>query len=323
MSFSSVSVLLVGCGSIGRRHARILRSLGVVDLRIVDSSENQRLALQAETAVTASFATLLEGLRTRPTCVFICTPPSLHIAQSVAALEAGCHVFSEKPLAESLAQIATLEETIARTKRIFAVGFCMRHHAALVKAKRLVEAGRVGRLISIRCRMGEHLPTVRPDYKSLFTLKEAGAFDLAHEIDLACWYSGGALTGVKGFCGPFSDLGFTAPDLVEMVLRFEPGCLASVHLDMFGSPRLRQTELIGTEGTIRVEYAAWESATVELYELATAAWQRFEFSTQRDDMFVAEDLEFLTAATVGGPISCEVGEAKKSLAIIEALASGA
>jgi predicted dehydrogenase len=295
--------------------------LEVTDLRIVDSSEKQRQILQAETPVAASFATLEEGLRSGPTCVFICTPPSLHVVQSVAALEAGCHVFCEKPLAESLAQIGSLEQAIARTKRIFAVGFCMRHHAALVKAKRLVEEGRVGRLISIRCRMGEHLPTVRPDYKTMFTLKEAGAFDLAHEIDLACWYSGGTVAGVKGFCGPFSDLGFTAPDLVEMVLRFEPHCLASVHLDMFGSPRLRQTELIGTRGTIRVEYAAWESATVELYELTTAAWERFEFATQRDDMFAAEDREFLTAATVGGTISCDVNEAKKSLAIVEILSA--
>lgn len=312
-----LSVLIVGTGSIGRRHARVLRSLGVSDLRIAEPLAPQRAQAKAEGGFAAEYTDFAAGLADRPDAAFICTPPRLHVAQASLALQRGVHVFCEKPLAETLAQVRGLRQAIRRSGRVFAVGYCMRHHEALSRAKRHLDAGRIGRLVSVRCRMGEHLPDVRPDYRSLFTLREMGAFDLAHEIDLACWFAGQPVRRVKGMFGAYSDLGFTAPDLVELVIGFADRCLASVHLDFFGSPRMRATELIGTQGTIVVEYASWDEARLSLFDRAGRKWQTQRLKTERDHMFRAEDRMFLEAIANGTAVGCDFEAALQSLRVIE------
>ena len=313
----NVSVLIAGCGSIGRRHARVLRSLGVRDIRICDPASEQRAALAAEGAVAAGFASYEEGLASRPQTVFICTPPKMHIPMSIRALDSGAHVFSEKPLSDSLEGVGDLEAAIRRTGRKFMVGFCFRYHEGLTRAKALLDAGRIGRLVSVRCRMGEHLPTVRPDYKSLFTSQYSGAFDLTHEIDLACWYAAPRpISDVKCLCGSFSDIGIRAPDVVEILVRFGADCLASVHLDFFSRPRSRVTELLGTEGCIAVEFPTWEQCEVRLYTAAEGTWSVERLTTERDFMFRAEDTEFLEAVAFDRPIRLDLAEACKSMRIV-------
>lgn len=312
------SVLIVGCGSIGRRHARVLRSLGVSDLRIVDPVAAQRTTLQAEGATTASYDELTAALADAPDAAIICTPPGLHVAQSALALEAGVHVLCEKPLAASVREAVALRHIIRKSRRIFAAGFCMRHHEALRRAKHYIERGKIGRLVSIRCRMGEHLPTVRPDYRGMFTLEHMGAFDLVHEIDLACWFAARPFTRVTGLCGAFSDLGFTAPDVAEVVIQFGQDCLASVHLDFFGSVRVRATELMGTLGTIVVEYASWDRAELAIHVLSDGGWRRERFKTERDRMFRVQDRRFLEAIGNGStPPDSDFESALQSLRVIE------
>ena len=315
-SWQTAGVLLAGAGSIGKRHARILRGLGILDLRVCDPLAAQRQALKAETSVTREFATYEEGLASNPDVVFICTPPAMHVPMSIAALEAGAHVFCEKPLADGFAGVDRLEQAIAATRRKFMVGFCFRYHDGLRKAKSYLDAGRIGRLVSIRCRMGEHLPTVRPDYRNLFTLKSGGAFDLTHEIDLACWFAGQPITAVKSLHGAFSDLGFEAPDVAEVLVQFGPSCVASIHLDFFSQPRYRLTELLGTNGTITVEFSTWDACKVSLYSAAAGQWAEESLHTDRDDMFRTEDREFLDAVAANQPIAIGVAEAAKSLRIV-------
>ena len=60
--WSEVSVLIVGCGSIGKRHARVLHGLGVSDLRVCDPESVQRAALLAETPVVKMYDSLAAGL---------------------------------------------------------------------------------------------------------------------------------------------------------------------------------------------------------------------------------------------------------------------
>src|SRR5205085_7137903 len=134
------------------------------------------------------------------------------------------------------------------------VGLCFRYHKGLREVKQLLCDGAIGRLVSIRALMGEHLPDVRPDYRTLFSAQYSGAFDLMHDIDLALWFANQPVREVKAIYGSYSDMGIQAPDLVEILIDFEDRCLASVHLDFFQRPRRRQIELIGVAGVIAVEF---------------------------------------------------------------------
>ena len=69
------SILILGCGSIGKRHARILHRLGITDLRACDPVESQLGALAAETPVTKTYAAYDDALNDQPDAVLIGTQP--------------------------------------------------------------------------------------------------------------------------------------------------------------------------------------------------------------------------------------------------------
>lgn len=311
----NLSVLIAGCGSIGRRHARVLRELGVEDLRVCDPLAAQSEALIRETPAR-TYPSFEAGLAARPDTVFLGTPPRMHIPMAIQAAEAGAHVFCEKPLSDTTRDIDRLLAVSRRTGRQVMTGLCFRYHRGLVKAKAILESGRFGRLVSIRCLMGEHLPTVRPDYKTLFTSKYSGAFDLTHEVDLAVWFAGRPVQSVRCVAGGCSDVEMEAPDNVEMAIGFEGRCLAGIHLDFFQRPRRRQTELLCTKGVILVEFARWDHCTLSTAG-SDGVWARQEMATDRDDMFRAEDRSFLEAVATGRPVECGIDEARKSVEIVE------
>ena len=311
-----VSALIVGCGSIGRRHARVLRSLGVRDIRACDPAAPQRAAFSAESPTVTMYESFEDGLAAKPDTVFVCTPPWLHIPQAVQAIDAGCHVFCEKPLSDKTDGVDDLAALAAARNKKVMVGLCFRYHAGQVKARSYLDAGRVGRLVSIRAMVGEHLPDVRPDYRTLFSAQVGGAFDLMHEVDLAIWHAGGNVRRVLALSGNYSDIGIKAPDLAEILLDFDNHCLASIHLDFFQRPRRRQTELVCTAGVILVEFARWDACTMSVYEAASKTWTHEEFPTDRDDMFRAEDQEFLQAVAEDKPIRYTIAEARKSVEVV-------
>jgi predicted dehydrogenase len=314
-------ILIAGCGSIGRRHARILSRLGVARIQVCDPIAEQVHAVQAEAPSVVVADSYEAGLADGPDAVFVLTPPKLHVPMISQAMDAGCHVFCEKPLSDTMEGVDDLAARVSASDRKIMVGLCFRYHEGLLKAKRMLDSGDFGRLVSIRAMMGEHLPDVRPDYRNLFTARYSGAFDLMHDIDLALWFAGQPVTEVKSIFGSFSDIGIEAPDTVEVLIAFAGRCVASVHLDFFQRPRRRQMELIGAEGVIIVEFASWDECTVSTYRSSKEGWERATMQTTRDDMFEAEDREFLKAITSDDPIVCDIREASRSVAVVAAAQS--
>ena len=122
----------------------MLRSLGVDDIRVFDPDAGQVDRLLAEVPGVAVSGSFEAALAEKPDTVFILTPPAMHIPMSIDALRAGCHVFSEKPLADSLERFDDLANIVKETGRKMMVGLCFRFHDGLVRAKRLLESGRIG-----------------------------------------------------------------------------------------------------------------------------------------------------------------------------------
>lgn len=315
-AWNELSVLVVGCGSIGKRHARVLQSLGVADIRACDPIAEQRQLFSAESPSVRMYDSYDAGLRDRPDTVLICTPPAMHIPMARQAIQAGCHALLEKPLSDTLDGIDELEALAVGANKKVMVALCFRYHEGLTRAKQCVDAGHIGRVVSIRALMGEHLPDIRSDYRSLYLAQYNGAFELMHDLDLAIWFAGQAVKKVHCVHGTYSDIGIQSPDVVEFLLDFEDRCVATVHLDFFQRPRRRQLELIGTKGVVTVEFAKWDHCTISLYDADRGEWKVEELTTDRDDMFRAEDREFLEAVAGDKPIRCTVAEGRKSMAAV-------
>lgn len=317
MQISDMRVLVAGCGSIGLRHIEVLRDLGLTKLYACDPSEGSRQAAGAFLPPSALYADYSEALAAvQPQAVFILTPTKMHIPMATQAIEAGAHVFIEKPLSNSPEGVDTLKALAEQRGKKVMVGFCFRYHSVLLRAKQALEAGVIGRLISVRALMGEPFYQIHPDYLNMYYAKYSGAFELVHDLDLAIWFAGQEIESVQSIYGSFSDMGMESPDTIEMLLKFRDRCVANVHLDFFQSPRRRQIDLIGMNGVITVEFASWDEATLSVYTRETGAWQRETLSTRRNDMFRDEDREFLEAVLHDRPILCTIDEALKSLTAI-------
>ena len=220
----------------------------------------------------------------------------------------------------TLGRVRELILAAEKTKLPFAVGFCFRYHEALTEAKKLLSQGAIGEVKTLRLLMSENLSEVRPDYRNLATLVTGGVYDLTHEIDLAFWFAGkeAKVADLQILDGIASDLGFQRPDFSFLSMKFTNRICAQIYLDYFSVPRTRVTEIMGTEGTLRLEFADWSVAELALFRKDMPEWQAQRISTQRDTMFRLEDEEFLRFAS-GEMVSppCPLEEAMKSLEVLD------
>lgn len=309
-----MKILIAGCGSIGKRHAQVLKEMGVVQMAACDpvpASHGSFLEVVPGCKMYTDYAEALADYK--PDCVFILTPTGMHMAMATQALQANCHVFIEKPLANTPEGAEELEKLAAEKNKTVMVGFCFRYHSVLRRAKALLESGDIGRLVSVRALMGEPFYDIQPNYLNMYYSRYSGAFELVHDLDLAIWFANQEIKRVQGVYGSFSDMGMQSPDTVEMLVEFENRCVANVHLDFFQTPRRRQIDLIGTKGVITVEFASWDEATLSIFRRDNMQWERATYPTARNDMFRDEDMDFLRCAAGKKVVTCTIREALKSL----------
>ena len=97
-------IAVVGCGSIGRRHARVLSARQELAVELCESHPDHLQRALREVGEVPTHASFESLLATRPELVVIATPHRLHAEMSIRSLQAGCHVLCEKPMSDSLAQ---------------------------------------------------------------------------------------------------------------------------------------------------------------------------------------------------------------------------
>ena len=113
----------------GLSHARAYRKLSGFDIAGVCSRHVKSMKRPPEIADAAAFSSFDEALReTKPDVVSINTFPDSHAEYAIKAMEAGAHVFVEKPLAETVAEAERVVQTAVRTKRKLVIGYILRHH---------------------------------------------------------------------------------------------------------------------------------------------------------------------------------------------------
>src|SRR5262249_1989505 len=110
-------VLVVGGGSIGARHLRNARCLGLGPLAFVEPSAERRQEVTAD-CHSPGFATLEEGLGWQPEIAVIATPTGVHVPQAIQAAKAGCHLLIEKPLSHAKEGIEALAREIEERRLI-------------------------------------------------------------------------------------------------------------------------------------------------------------------------------------------------------------
>jgi predicted dehydrogenase len=308
--------LVVGLGSIGRRHARNWAALGLGPVsvcRLTNTAQPEPLGIGVQ-----EFTDLDDALADQPDVVLVTNPTSLHVETACRALQAGAHVFLEKPISHTLDGVADLLGEAERRRKVVMVGYNLRFHPGLARVRQLVRQAAVGRLVSVRAEAGEYLPDWHPweDYRTSYSgradLGGGVLLTFSHELDSLCWVLG-APSRVVALAAHASSLEIDTEDVAELSLQFPNGPLASVHVDYLRRPPRRSLEIVGENGVLRWEY---DENRVLSYAPGTRQWRIEEGDPrlQRNDMYLAELQHF--AACVRGEIDRPVIDGEQGAAIL-------
>ncbi len=278
---------VIGCGRVGAIHAEALATHGLVELVAVCDPQPDRaeaLACRWGGAAFRDWQTLLAS--TAPDIVAIATPDDAHVEPTLAALEAGSHVFCEKPLATTLAGARTMVATATRLKRTLAVDFNRRFGFAYRQARDLIEKGRIGKPTIASLQVIDRFPPihVRTSPTAMLTTL------LTHHFDLVRWLVGEVVavqtTGLLN-----DDTGLVTP--MAITLHCRDGVLAMVTASY--QPHQARTweslTIAGPEGILIAEdvvgpltFRGADAETVETFASPADRWENAFWRTIRQHL---------------------------------------
>lgn len=316
-------ILIVGHGSIGKRHLRIARQiLPNADIRVFRHQACTETPAQAN----ACFNTREAMQAFSPEIAVIANPAPFHVAIARELIELNCHLLIEKPIAANSAKIDVLLRLAQANQRIIQVGYNLRFLPSLIHFRKLVQADIVGRPLSIRCEIGQYLPSWRPDtdYRQGVSARaELGGgalLELSHEIDYLRWIFGD-VAWVNAWAGHLSPLDINVEDCAHLILGFSgppgtTGPVARLDMDFMRQDTSRSCLVIGETGSLR-----WNglNGSVEHFSPETSTWRTvFSYTHGRDESYLAQWAEFLDCVENAHTPSCTGHDGLAVLQIVEA-----
>lgn len=312
---------LVGCGHNGLAHARCYhRDPRTQVVAVCDLDEARRASAAAEFGALA-FATVEDMLdRADLDLVTINTGDPFHCTPFVAACEAGCHVFVEKPMADRLDDLERMvAAAAARPDRCQMVGHILRFNPFFERVKSLCADGSLGELFYLEADYIHNLfVQADPDRfiealgMNWYTEREQPAIGGGvHALDLLRWFAGGEVIEVTGYDNRIAFPAMRQPDCQVFLARFESGAIAKV-ASAYGPigprPPVNHLSVYGTRGTIR-------GTDLWLGEGHDAEHQTLAELSIEGHPYEPEVHHFITAVLTGEPVRCDAFDGASSAAV--------
>ncbi len=305
-------ILVIGCGSIGKRHLKNLASLSAGKFMAYDTDEGRRNEVEQELNIE-TVSDIGKAWGQDIDAVLVCTPTSHHMEYALEAVRSGRHLFIEKPISHNLEGVDELIETAASKGLIVMVGCNFRFHWGMELAKRLADEGTIGRILSAHADFGQYLPDWHPyeDYRRGYSANEGLGggiiLDAIHEIDYVLWLMANP-TLVSCLSQKTGSLDIDTEDSADINLGFEDGTAASIHMDYLQRAYNRSLKLIGEAGVITWTF---QENSVRVYTADDKSWKSYEADkpSETNDMYIAEMRHFL---------ACVEGKQKPMLDAVQA-----
>ena len=314
---------IVGLGRLGRIHAaNIAYKIPNMTLVAACSLVPEELEYaKAELGVTEVYSDYRQMLAEADIeAVVIITPSGEHCWQIAAALDAGKHVFCEKPLGVDVEQCKIAEAAVERHPDLtFMLGFMRRYDKSYAYAKQKIDAGEIGTPYLVKATGVD--PEVLVQNAIRISAGSGGIFlDMAiHDIDLMRWFLGCEATEVYAMGATFKHPEFKEAGDDETgvaVYKFANGAMGITHVGRTAPHGYHvETEIVGTEGTIRIS-AVPEKNLARLYNANGVCTECVQgFPERFADAYLAEMEEFVSCALEGRQPGVSVYDGTKSTLI--------
>jgi predicted dehydrogenase len=288
-----MNVLIVGLGSIGKRHlsniCQLEPSANITVWRQHHQPDDELAKSLGNHSIVYNFE---DAISKDPEVAILANPASLHVETALRLAKRGIHLFIEKPLSNRLDGINDLVMTCEKYSVKVMVGYNFRFYQPLNIMHQAITNNAIGRVLFARAEVGQYLPDWRPgqDYRQTVSSKKAlggGALlELSHEIDYSRWFFG-EVHRVNASVRHISHLEIDVDDYVEMTLEYQSGVFENIHLDFLRRSPKRTFEVVGENGLL-----TWDGIqhNVRLFSGETRTWTELFASENfdRNDMYKAE-----------------------------------
>ncbi len=310
----SLRVLIIGCGSIGTRHARTFQATQRAEVIACDNRPELTTALANSLGLATTNDWQAALADDRLTHVVIATPAPLHVRMAQACLAAGKHVLIEKPLALDLTGMDELIATRDRSGCFAGVAY-VQHFAPAIQAARTFLADLpFGPVRHVTVAAGQHFPTFRPAYREIYYNNHAqggGAIQdaLTHLTNAVEWIIGPA---TRVYCDAAHQVleGVEVEDTVNLLARH--GTIQAAYaLNQFQAPNEITIDFHAAGGSVRIElhHQRWG-----VLPQGAPAWTWHEAPLiDRDQQFIAQARSFLDAQPGDTAPLCTLEEGAQSI----------
>ena len=284
-------VLVVGCGSIGQRHARLLGERKDVEVWLCDARPEGLEAAAAAVPEARRFTDYGQALGEGPDAVLVCTPNDLHRSMAVAAAEAGCDVLCEKPLADNVEDSRAVRDAVRGTDGAFRVGYMWRCFPAIERMKQMVADGEMGNLVGGRAMVGSYYTLMCA--KTPYRLREENAIiiDYTHQLDYLRLLFG-EMESVQAASASLGDLEMVPnPNVFSTILSYASGALVQFHVDYVQHPQRYMLELYGDRKTICHDFHTGE---MRIFERERDGYCSEYYPFVRDEIYRVQIDRFLS-----------------------------
>ena len=319
-------ILIVGLGSIGKRHIGILRdhfpNIEVIVLRHKDCNKEQTKKLGISYCVTS----ITDAIALSPQAAIIASPSSKHLEVSIQLASHGVHLLIEKPIANSSEGVEGLIKLCLEKNILLMIAYNLRYFPSLIKLHKYVQENKAGKILTVNSQVGSYLPSWRPgiDYsKSVSAQKALGGgvlLELSHEFDYLSWIFG-KIKWVKAHVSKQSNLDIDTEDLANIILGFQSSDgsehIATLNMNFFRHDAVRQCEIIGDDGTLILDFIAGE---VKYFSASLKEWEIMYTSlTDRSFTYIKQIKHFFHAIDSHEYLSSSGEDALNTIKVIEAI----
>ncbi len=249
-----LGVAIVGYGFMGTTHLSAWRYINECEVKALIGRNIEKVREVSKKFGVEAYNNIDEVLKRKDIdIVDVCTPTSTHASYSITSMNAGKHVFLEKPIALTLKEADAIIEASIKNNVKLMVGHVLRFFPEYMKAKELIDRGMVGEPVIARTFRGGPIPEWSPWF--LDKNQSGGvAIDLAiHDVDYLMWIFNSKVKRVYGVVRKLVHKDITAEDFALINLRFENNGIALVEASWAlpkMHPFMMNFEVDGTNGMI-------------------------------------------------------------------------
>lgn len=228
---------VIGAGNWGKNLLRAFSSLPGAELIVVSDTDEAARARAEQQVPGVRTVSEASAVLADPSidAVAIATPAVTHANLVIQALEAGKHVFVEKPMCLSSDEATRVQRVAASHSQVLMVGHLLEYHPAVDKLKELVDSGELGALLylySARVNLG----VVRRDENAWWSLAP-------HDISVALYLLGREPVSVTARGAAY--LNREVEDVVFATMKFEDGVMAHIHVSWLDPHKIRKFTIVG------------------------------------------------------------------------------